>query len=319
MTEPADERPGPIDAVPVRHPLRWAAVAVIAVLVAMFVSMLLTNAAFEWDIVWSSMIAPPVLEGLAKGTLLVTVLAMTIGVVLGVVLAIMRLSPNPVLSSVSFAFIWFFRAVPRLVLLTIMGTLGIVFREGLALGIPFDQEIMGLLGLDGDLRFLTLDANTIFAGIAGGAIGLGLSEAAYMAEIARAGILSVDKGQSEAAEALGMDRGLAMRRIVLPQAMRVIVPPTGNELISMVKDTSLLTGLPLSTEMFFQLRAIGTRTFDVFPVLVSACLWYLIICSVLMIAQYYLERHFNRGYGSRSAGKAPEAVPVSSGPAMGLG
>jgi polar amino acid transport system permease protein len=147
--------------------------------------------------------------------------------------------------------------------------------------------------------------------VTGGAIGLGLSEAAYMAEIARAGILSVDRGQAEAAEALGMDRSTAMRRIVLPQAMRVIVPPTGNEIISMIKDTSLLIGLPLSTELFFQLRSIGSRTFQVFPVLVAACLWYLIICSVLMVGQYYLERYFNRGYGARTKESAP--LPSGSG------
>lgn len=298
---PQQERPGRIDAVPVRHPMRWLAVGLISVLVAMFVHLLVTNPAFNWPFVLEITFSEPVLRGLAVGTLFVTLLAMIVGIVMGVLLAVMRLSPNPVLSTVSFVFVWFFRAVPRLVLLTIMGTMGVVFRDGLALGVPFDQQIMGLLGLDGDWRFLTLDANQIFMGVTGGAIGLGLSEAAYMAEIARAGILSVDKGQTEAAEALGMDRGSTMRRIVLPQAMRVIVPPTGNEIISMVKDTSLLIGLPLTTELFFQLRTIGSRTFQIFPVLVSACLWYLAVCSVLMIGQYYLERYFNRGFGTRRA------------------
>jgi polar amino acid transport system permease protein len=313
-TTGTEERPGRIDAVPVRHPGRWAAVAVITVLVAMFVHMLLTNDAFNWPFVFEAMFQDPVLRGLMIGTLLVTLLAMVFGVVFGIVLAVMRLSPNPVLSTVAFAFVWFFRAVPRLVLLTIMGALGTLFLDGVAFGIPFDQQLMDLLGMDGDWRFLTLDANQVFAGVSGGAIGLGLSEAAYMAEIARAGILSVDTGQAEAAEALGMDRGKAMRRIVLPQAMRVIVPPTGNELISMVKDTSLLVGLPLSTELFFQLRSIGSRTFQVFPVLVSACLWYLAICSVLMVGQYFLERYFNRGYGSRTT-----AEPVVTSHSTGAG
>lgn len=296
-----DERPGRIDAVPVRHPGRWVAIAVIAVLVAMFVSMLVTNEAFDWPFVLESMTLPPVLRGLLIGTLLVTVLAMGLGVSLGILLAIMRLSPNPVLSGTAFTFVWFFRTVPRLVLLTVMGALGTVFREGLDLGVPFDHVILGVLGIDGDLRFLTLDANTIFAGVAGGAIGLGLSEAAYMAEIARAGITSVDPGQREAAEALGMDGATSMRRIVLPQAMRVIVPPTGNELISMVKDTSLLIGLPLGTELFFQLRTVGSRTFQTFPVLVAATLWYLVIGSVLMVGQHFLERRFSRGFGTRVA------------------
>lgn len=300
-----EERPGRIDAAPVRHPLRWVAVAVIALLVAMFVNMVLTNEAFNWPFVWEAMQQSPVLEGLWKGTVLVTALAMVVGISGGVILAVMRLSPNPVLSSVAWVFTWFFRSVPRLVLLTTMGALGILFQQGLSFGFPFGQQLMGLLGIDANLTFLTLDANEVFAGIAGGVIGLGLSEAAYMAEIARAGILSVDKGQAEAAEAIGMSGGQTMRRIVLPQAMRVIVPPTGNETIAMVKDTSLLIGLPLSTELFYQLQSIGSRTYQVFPAFVAAILFYLVITSVFMVGQYFLERRFGRGFGqpSESNGK----------------
>ena len=142
----------------------------------------------------------------------------------------------------------------------------------------------------------------------GGAIGLGVSEAAYMAEIARAGILSVDDGQREAARSLGMSNAQAMRRIVLPQAMRVIVPPTGNETIAMTKDTSLLIGIPVTAELFFQLQTIGSRLFETFNVLVAATLWYLVICSVLMVGQYFLERHFGRGYGDTSEGGARRRV-----------
>ncbi|GMA88566.1 hypothetical protein GCM10025868_38160 [Angustibacter aerolatus] len=244
----SDDRPGAIDAVPVRHPSRWIAIAVIAVLVAMLVHMLVTNDAYNWPFVFEIMNQQPVIEGLLKGTIVATIGSMVIGVVFGVLLAVMRLSPNPVLSSVAWVFTWFFRGIPRLVLLTIMGALGILFTKGLAIGVPFDQQILGWLGVDGSLRLHTFDANAIFSGVIGGIIGLGLSEAAYMAEIARAGILSVDNGQREAAEALGMSRGRTMRRIVLPQAMRVIVPPTGNEAIAMVKDTSLLIAIPVSTE-----------------------------------------------------------------------
>ncbi|MGB3593092.1 MAG: amino acid ABC transporter permease [Ornithinimicrobium sp.] len=297
---PGQERPGKIDAVPVRHPGRWVAVAVIAVLVAMFANMLITNEAFEWSFVLETMTREPVIRGLLIGTLWVTVLAMTIGVTVGVALAVMRLSPNPVLSYVAFVFIWFFRGVPRLVLLTIMGSLGVLFQGGMDFGVPFDYVFFDLTGLDGDLRFLTLDANAVFIGVTGGAIGLGLSEAAYMAEIARAGITSVDDGQREAAQALGMTPTKTMRRIVLPQAMRVIVPPTGNELMSMVKDTSLLLGIPVTNELFFQLTAIGSRTFKIVPVLTAACLWYLIIGSILMVGQHFLEKRFNRGYGART-------------------
>jgi len=296
---PSGERPGRIDAVPVRHPWRWFAVAVIGILTAMFANMIFTNDAFEWSSVFEFMVQSPVLHGLYVGTLLTTALSMMVGVSGGVLFAVMRLSSNPVLSGVAWAFTWFFRAVPRYVLLSTMGALGILFQKGLGLGVPFDWKIMELLGLDGGLRFATLDANELFAGLFGAVLGLGLSEAAYMAEIARAGILSVDKGQAEAAQALGMSSGRTMRRIVLPQAMRVMVPPTGNETIAMVKDTSLLIALPLIDELFFQLSSIGSRTFKTFPAFVAASLWYLVIASVLMVGQYYLERHFGRGFGQK--------------------
>ncbi len=295
--ENTDDRPGTIDAVPVRHPGRWVVVAIIAVLFAMFVHLVLTNDAFNWPFVWEAMVQSPVLRGLVMGTLLGTAGSMVIGVSLGILMAVMRLSSNPVLSGVAWLFTWFFRAVPRLVLLTIMGALGVLFPKGLALGFPFGPQLMDLLGLNGDLTFATLDANQIFTGILGGIIGLGLSEAAYMAEIARAGILSVDPGQREAACALGMSNGKAMRRVVLPQAMRVIVPPTGNETIAMVKDTSLLIAIPVSNELFFQLSSIGSRTYQTFPVLVAAVIWYLLICSVLMVIQSRLEAYFGRGFG----------------------
>jgi len=296
----AGDRPGAIDAVPLRHYGRWAAVALIAVLVLMLANLVATNAAFNWPFVLKAMNQTPVIEGLVKGTILVTICSMVVGVLGGVVLAVMRLSANPILSSVAWVFTWFFRSVPRLVLLTTMGVLGLLFRDGLSFGFPFDWKIMQWLGLTGDWRFLTLDANQVFSGILGGILGLGLSEAAYMAEIARAGILSVDKGQQEAAQALGMSGGKAMRRIVLPQAMRVIVPPTGNETIAMMKDTSLLIGLPLTTEMFFQLQSIGSKTYRTFPVLVAATVYYLILTSIMMVGQYFLERRFGRGFGSKA-------------------
>jgi len=275
------------------------AIGAIAVLTAMLVNMIATNDAFEWSFVFQAMTQSPVLRGLYIGTLLTTALSMVVGVSGGVLLAVMRLSPNPVLSGVAWTFTWFFRGVPRFVLLSTMGALGVLFQKGLGLGVPFDTEIMQAMGVDASLRFATLDANELFSGLFGAVLGLGLSEAAYMAEIARAGILSVDKGQAEAAEALGMSGGKTMRRIVLPQAMRVIVPPTGNEAIAMVKDTSLLIALPLTTELFFQLSSIGSRTFKTFPAFVAATIWYLLVTSVLMVGQYYLERHFGRGFGQK--------------------
>ncbi|GAB3768074.1 amino acid ABC transporter permease [Microlunatus parietis] len=308
-TKASEDRPGLIKAVPVRHPWRWVAIAVIAVLVAMFLHMVFTNPAFNWPFVFEAMNQNPVIEGFWKGTILVTVLAMIIGIAVGVLLAMMRLSDNPVLKAVSWAYTWFFRAIPRYVLLTIMGALGILFQQGLSLGVPFDWLIIDWLGLEGSWRFVTLDANVLFVGLFGGVIGMAASEAAYMAEIARAGILSVDRGQLEAAQALGMSRAKAMRRIVLPQAMRVIVPPTGNETIAMLKDTSLLLAIPVGTELFFQLQAIGTRTYQTFPVLVAATLYYLVTTSVLMIGQSYLEKRFGRGFGTT----APRAAAGMAG------
>jgi polar amino acid transport system permease protein len=312
MAGDLEARPGTIHAVPVRHPGRWAAIAVIVVLAGMLVHLLVTNKEFHWSFVFEAMNQQPVIEGLWKGTLLVTALSMVVGVGGGVILAVMRLSENPILSGVSWVFTWFFRSIPRYILLFTMATMGILFRDigGLSFGVPFDWKIIQWLGLSGDWRFLTLDANQVFTGLIAGVLGLGLSEAAYMAEIARAGILSVDKGQAEAAEALGMSRGKAMRRVVLPQAMRVIVPPTGNETIAMLKDTSLLLAVPVTTELFYQLQSIGSTTFRTFPIAVAATLYYLAITSVLMVGQYFLERHFGRGFGT----SAPRAArPAGAG------
>src|SRR3954469_14054871 len=289
--------PERIQAVPVRHPGRWIATAVIALLVAMFVHMLVTNPVFQWGFMFDNMFTPAVLRG-ARTTLLMTVLAMVLGVLLGIVLAVMRLSPNPVVSGAAWVYVWFFRAIPRIVLLFFIANLGALYAT-YDLGIPFDRQLMDLFGFSGDLRFLGLNGNQIFAGFTAGLIGLTLSEGAYMAEIVRAGIQSVDPGQTEAASALGMSQGATVRRIVLPQAMRVIIPPTGNETIAMLKDTSLLIAVPVTSELNFQLRAIGSRTFQIIPMAVASILWYLALSSVLMVGQYFLERRFSRGVGSR--------------------
>jgi polar amino acid transport system permease protein len=219
-------------------------------------------------------------------------------VLLGIVFAVMRLSPNPVVSGAAWTYIWFFRAIPRIVLLFFCANLGALYAT-YDLGFPFDRQLMDLFGFSGDLRFLGLDGNQIFAGFTAGLLGLALSEGAYMAEIVRAGIQSVDPGQTEAASALGMSRTKTMRRIVLPQAMRVIIPPTGNETIAMLKDTSLLIAVPVTSELNFQLRAIGSRTFQIIPMAVASILWYLALSSVLMVGQHFLEKRFSRGFGSR--------------------
>jgi polar amino acid transport system permease protein len=305
LKTPERARPEPIKAVPVRHPGRWVLIAVLAVLAAMFAHVLVTNHQFDWKFIFVSyapgkrgvMFTEPVLEGL-RGTILLTITSMLIGIVLGVFVAIMRLSDNPVLKSVAFVYTWFFRAVPRLVLAVLFGNLNILWNR-IGFGLPFDHQIGKLFGIDNlNAQFYSVKASDLLAGFVAGMLALGLSEGAYMAEIVRAGIQSVDPGQAEAATALGLSRALVLRRVVLPQAMRVIVPPTGNEVIAMVKDTSLVAYVPVTFELYFQLNAVAARTFVVFPVLVAAVLWYLILCTVLMIGQYFLERHFGKGYGA---------------------
>jgi polar amino acid transport system permease protein len=302
------DRPGIIHARSVPHPWRWVAVIIIAIIVAMMISSFLTNDRWSFSVALQIMNQQPVLEGLWKGTIIGTIGAMIIGVIGGILLAVMRLSANPVLRGVSFVYTWFFRGIPRIVLLGMIGT-GIPFLyDGLDFGLPFGQQFAHAIGLSNDFTFFHLSLQQFSSTLLAGILGLGLSEAAYMAEIARAGIISVDEGQTEAAQALGMSTGKTMRRIVLPQAMRVIVPPTGNETIAMVKDTSLFVAIPIITELYYQVRIIGTRTLEIMASYVAVVAWYLIVCSVLMVGQYYLERYFGRGFGQtrRAAGKTQQ-------------
>jgi polar amino acid transport system permease protein len=206
---------------------------------------------------------------------------MAIGIVLGVVLALMRLSPNPVLASAAWSFIWLFRGTPVLVQLLFWNFIAALYPE-ITLGIPFGPDLVHA------------DANVLITPFVAAILGLGLNEAAYMAEIVRAGIISVDEGQSDAARALGMRRLQIMRRIVLPQAMRVIVPPTGNEAISMLKTTSLVSVLAY-TELLYSVQLIYAANYQQIPLLVVASIWYLVATTVLSIGQHFLERRFGRG------------------------
>ncbi|MCP9954147.1 MULTISPECIES: amino acid ABC transporter permease [Actinomadura] len=273
-------RPEAIKAVPVRHPGRWLGAAVILVLVAMFINFLLTSNALEWSEQWKYLYSDPVLKGV-RNTVWLTLAAMVGGIVLGIVLALMRLSANPLLSGAAWVYLWFFRGTPLYTQLLIWGAIGTLFPT-VGIGIPFGPE------------FETWKTQELVNAAIAASLGLILNEAAYMAEIVRAGILSVDEGQQEAASALGMSRMQTMRRIVLPQAMRVIVPPTGNESISMLKNTSLVAAVPYS-ELTFTAQTIYATTYKIIPMLVMACLWYLLISSVMMIGQYYLERHYSKG------------------------
>ena len=312
-TAAATDRPGKIHARPVRHPLRWVAVVVILVIVAMMVSSVVTNPNWNWSFAFEIMQQRPVIDGLWKGTIFGTIGAMVLGIALGITLAVMRLSSNPVLRGVAFVYTWFFRAMPRYVLLAILGGAIAVLYNPIDVGIPFGQQLSKALGLHNDLTFFSFSWNDISSSIWIGILGLGLSEAAYMAEIARAGILSVDKGQTEAAHALGMPPGKTMRRIVLPQAMRVIVPPTGNETIAMVKDTSLFIAASIITELYFQAYGFGQRSFQIVPGFMAATLWYLIVCSILMVGQYYLERYYGRGFGAPSKATRRKLATITAG------
>jgi polar amino acid transport system permease protein len=274
-------RPESVKAVPVRHPGRWVASVAVAVLVAMLINNLLTNPAYNWSEQWKYLFSPPVLNGV-RNTIWLTVAAMIGGVGLGITLALMRLSPNPLLRGSSWMYIWFFRGTPLFTQLLIWGNIGALFPE-LGLGIPFGPQ------------FVTIQTNAFYSAAAAAALGLIFNEGAYMAEIVRGGIQSVDPGQQEAAGALGMNRGQTLRRIVLPQAMRVIVPPTGNEAISMLKNTSLVAAVPY-LELTYTAQSIYATTYQIIPMLIMVCIWYLFLSSIMMIGQHYVERHFSRGH-----------------------
>ena len=290
-----DARPEPpppeeIKAVPVRHPGRWLATAVIAVLVVMLVHTLVfatvnrgngRQSLFGWHVVGQYFLSHEIFDGI-RLTIILTVVGMAIGIVGGVLLAVTRLSVNPVLSSVSWAYIWFFRGTPLIVQIAFW-YFGISYLyPHLSFGVPFGPALAHV------------DANTLVTPLVAGCLGLGFNEAAYMAEIVRAGVLSVDEGQIEAASSLGMTRALSLRRIVLPQAMRVIIPPTGNELISMLKNSSLASVATVA-ELYKVQEEIAATTYSVVPLLIVASLWYLIITSVLTAGQYYVERYYARG------------------------
>jgi polar amino acid transport system permease protein len=274
------KRSEPIEAVPVRHPGRWIAVAALAVLTAMLVHTVLTNDGFRWAVVGKYLFSDPVLSGL-RNTLILTVLSMAIGIFGGIGLAVMRLSPNPVLSSVAGVYIWLFRGTPLIAQLLFWNFLSALYPR-LSLGVPFGPE------------FISFDTNQLINQFTACLLGLGLNEAAYMAEIVRGGLLSVDEGQTEAAGALGMSRAQTLRRIVLPQAMRVIIPPTGNETISMLKTTSLVVVIGYF-ELLTSVQRIYSTNFQTIPLLIVAAAWYLTLTSILSIGQGFIERHFGRG------------------------
>ena len=275
-----------INAKPVPRPGRWVSAIIVAILAAMAIHGLVTNKNYQWNVVFQWLFSQSLMQGVAF-TIILTVLAMVIGTVLAITMAIMRQSVNPVLRWVAMAYIWFFRGTPiytQLIFWSLLPTL----YPSLSVGVPFLGTLWGW-----EVSFNTA---TYFTPFWMAFVGLGLNEGAYLAEIMRAGLLSVDKGQWEAATALGMPRSLIFRRIVLPQAMRVIVPPTGNETISMLKTTSLVLAVPFTLDLTFVTNSYASLTYQIIPLLLVAAIWYIIITSILMVGQHYIERYYGKGF-----------------------
>ncbi len=269
MTTEGTAAPEQLVAVPVRHPLRWVSAVLVLVALGLLVRAF-ADSDIQWPITRHYFTFDTIVTGAGK-TLLISVVAQALGIVLGVVFAVARQSPNPVTSSVAWLYIWFFRGTPVLLQLLIWYNLALVF-----------PTILG---------HQTSDIMTPFLAAL---LGLGINEGAYMAEIVRAGLTSVDEGQTEAAQALGMRRSLVLRRIVLPQAMRVIIPPTGNEFVNMLKTSSLAYSIQYS-ELLFAATGIASSILAPVELYLAAAVWYLILTSAFSIVQYYVERHYARG------------------------
>ncbi|MEV7280311.1 amino acid ABC transporter permease [Streptomyces sp. NPDC093111] len=269
VTAPPDTEPAP-RIVPARRTGQWTAAAAVLVLVALGLVSVATNRAFQWDVVGAYFTSTSVLRGLGL-TLWLTALVMALGFVLGTLLAVMRLSDNPVLRAVSWGYVWFFRSTPILVQLLFWFNIGVLYPT--ILGV----HTVNLLGP-----------------VSVAVIGLTLHEAAYAAEVVRGGILSVDRGQIEAAQSLGLGRGRRLTRIVLPQAMRAIVPPAGNMLIGTLKGTSIVSVIAVQ-DLLYSVQLVYHATYQVIPLLLVATLWYVLVTSVLSVGQHYVERHYARG------------------------
>ena len=295
--------------VPVRHVGQWIGLAFLALFVAMLVHTIFSkipqscvrvadqyrcskyNWRFGWNSIFHYFTNGLVLKGLVV-TLELTVYAMAIGIVLGVLVAIMRLSHNRLLSGAAWTYTWAFRGTPVLVQILLWGNIAFLYPK-LAIGIPFVH-----------IYFVHLGANSVFTLFGAAVTALGLNEGAYFSEIVRSGLIAVDEGQTEAAMSLGMSRGQTLRLVVLPQALRVIIPPTGNEVISMLKTTSLVSVVAV-VDLLGAVTNIYNQTFQIMPMLIMASLWYLIISTILSIGQFYLERHFAKG-----ALRTPPLTPI---------
>ncbi|MFF4693423.1 amino acid ABC transporter permease [Streptomyces sp. NPDC001307] len=289
VSQAAAEQPAAqdLEVVPVRHYGRWAAAVAATAALAGLIGSLARNANVHWDVVGHYVFAGLIFDGLGT-TLWLTAAAMVLGLGLGTLIAVMRLSANPVLYGLSSLFVWFFRGTPLLVQIIFWGYAAALYKYVL-IGIPFT-----------DITFFRAETNSLLTPSVAALLALGLNEAAYASEIVRAGIQSVDAGQAEAAHSLGMRPAMTMRRIVLPQAMRVIVPPMGNETINMLKMTALVSVIA-AHDLMSNIQDVYAQNYQVIPLLVVASIWYLALVSVLSVPQAWLERRYGRG----SAGAGP--------------
>ena len=266
---------------------QWVGAAVVALFLAWIAFQVITNPGFQWSVVAHYMLDKEILAGVGM-TIELTVLVMVMGIVIGLILAIMKLSGNPVTSFAAGGYIWFFRGTPVLVQLVFWYNLASLF-PAVTLGIPF-----------GGPKFFSIPSTVAISSFTAALLGLGLNEGAYMAEIVRAGIISVDRGQTEAAKALGYRPLETVLVIVLPQAMKSIVPPTGNQVIGMLKYSSLASVVAL-LELMESAEDIYSRNFETIPLLIVASLWYLILTSLLSIGQHFIEAYYG---GERKPGVA---------------
>lgn len=267
---------------------RWLAAALILLALAAIVKAF-AEGEIAWPVVAQFFTAPAILAGLSN-TIIMTICAMAFGLVLGVLFAVMIMSPNPVLKYVAVFYIWFFRGTPLLLQLLLWFNLALIFPT---------------LGIPGVFEMRTVDFMTAFMATL---LGLGINQGAYTAEVIRGGILSVDNGQAEAAKVIGMTRLVMLRRIILPQAMRVIIPPIGNEVISMVKLTSIASVIQYE-EILRNAQTIYYANNRVMELLIVAAIWYLAVVTVLSVGQHFLEKHFSKSLGAQSANRTtPVAV-----------
>nr|WP_236646784.1 amino acid ABC transporter permease [Micromonospora acroterricola] len=289
--DPAPAGPDTPQANRISHPVRpgrWLAAGVVALVLVWLGWSIAVNPNLHWDIVVDYQFDSVILEGLWV-TIQLTVASMLIGVVLGVVVALMQISESRILRTGATAYVWFFRGTPLLVQLIFWFNIALIFPE-IGLGVPF-----------GGPKLVTWETNALVTGFVAALLGLSINEGAYMSEIVRAGLRAVDPGQQEAAAALGMSRAKIMRRVVLPQAMRIIVPPTGNQFISMLKTTSLVSVIA-GADLLTVAQRLYLTNFEVIALLIVASIWYLVLTTVATIGQYFLERRFSRGFGTTVPG-----------------